>query len=99
MPDYNDQSARRFDRIEQKLDKLTEAITGIIRIEEQLANNNRSLIKLEDRVTKLENDLRLVADIARNNATVARFLDKLFWVLATAGVGLFVWVIQYWIGA
>lgn len=76
----------RFDRLEQKIDKLTDAVTKIVRVEEQLISNNRRLDRVEERVTKTEDDIEKVAEIARNNATVTKFADKLFWVVMTAGI-------------
>jgi hypothetical protein len=74
----------RFDRIEGKIDKLTDAVTKIARVEEQLISSNRRIDKLETSVGKAELDINKVAEIARNNASVSKFADKLFWIVITA---------------
>jgi uncharacterized protein YdcH (DUF465 family) len=74
----------RFDRIESKIDKLTDAVTKIVRVEEQLSSNNRRLDKLEELVAKLEHDINNVANIARANSSVTKFADKLFWIVIAA---------------
>jgi septal ring factor EnvC (AmiA/AmiB activator) len=74
----------RFDRIENKIDKLTDAVTKIARVEEQLISSNRRIDKLETSVVKTERDLNKIADIARSNASVTKFADKLFWIVITA---------------
>jgi hypothetical protein len=74
----------RFDRIEGKIDKLTDAVTKIARVEEQLISSNRRIDKLETSVGKAELDINKVAELARNNASVSKFADKLFWVVITA---------------
>jgi hypothetical protein len=74
----------RFDRIEGKIDKLTDAVTKIARVEEQLISSNRRIDKLETSVVKAELDINKVAEIARNNASVSKFADKIFWIVITA---------------
>jgi septal ring factor EnvC (AmiA/AmiB activator) len=74
----------RFDRIESKIDKLTDAVTKIARVEEQLISSNRRIDKLETSVDKTETDINSVAELARNNASVSNFADKLFWIVITA---------------
>lgn len=77
---------QRFDRLEQKIDKLTDAVTKIVRVEEQLISNNKRLDKVEDKVDTLEKDMHNVADMARANGTVAKFADKLFWLVIAASI-------------
>jgi TolA-binding protein len=76
----------RFDRLEGKIDKLTDAVTKIVRVEEQLISNNRRLDKLEELAAKLEHDINNVANIARANSSVTKFADKLFWLIVAGGV-------------
>ena len=82
----------RFDRLEQKIDKLTDAVTKIVRVEEQLISNNRRLDHVEERVTKNESDINNVANIARANAQVTRFADKLFWLVVAGAVSTVFWL-------
>lgn len=74
---------QRFDRLEQKIDKLTDAVTKIVRVEEQLISNNKRVDRLEVRVDKNENDIDNVAKIVRDNAGVAKFGERMFWIVAT----------------
>lgn len=80
-------SDSRFDRLEQKIDKLTEAVTAIVRVEEQLISSNKRLDRVEERVTKNEDTIDQVEAIALQNASVTKFADRLFWIIATAGIG------------
>lgn len=77
---------QRFDRLESKIDKLTDAITKIVRVEEQIASNNRRVDMLEERVSVHSKDIRTVAEIARSNQAITKFADKLFWLFAAAFV-------------
>lgn len=76
----------RLSRIEGKLDKLTEAMTSLVRMEERivtifsrldLADKQRG--ELMERVTKLEK--------ASNSATaIIGAIERLFWITVTAAV-------------
>ena len=81
-------SEQRLDRIEQKLDKLTDAITMIARVEEKMAASNDRIDSMEKRITKTESDLNNIAILARKNSGIAAFADKAFWVLAGALVSI-----------
>ncbi len=71
----------RFDRIEAKLDKLTDAVTKIIRVEEQMTSQNRRLDAIESRMNKHSTDINHIAELARKNERTAAFADKLFWLV------------------
>lgn len=69
----------RFDRLEQKIDKLTDAVTKIVRVEEQLISNNKRLDRVEQRV-----------DILEKNG-FSQFTEKLFWIVVAAVVSAGIW--------
>lgn len=71
----------RFDRLEQKIDKLTDAVTKIVRVEEQIASNNRRMDAVEERLNRHSKDLDSIAELARKNEGVARVADKVFWLI------------------
>lgn len=81
----------RFDRLEQKIDKLTDAVTKIVRVEEQLISNNKRLDRLEQRVDQTEKDLNEAFRLARNNSGVAKFSEKLFWIIVAAVISTGLW--------
>lgn len=85
---------QRFDRLEQKIDKLTDAVTKIVRVEEQLISNNKRVDRLEVRVDKNENDIDNVAKIVRDNSGITKFGEKLFWIVATAAVSSAFWLMK-----
>lgn len=72
---------QRFDRLEAKIDKLTDAVTQIARVEEKILASNQRLDRAETRLKKVEEEIDTVADIARKNQGVAAFGDKLFWLV------------------
>lgn len=85
---------QRFDRIEEKIDKLTEAITQIVRVEEKLLANDKRVDRLEYRTDLLEGQIDDVAEVARNNSGVVKFADKAFWLIVGGAVSLVVWLMK-----
>ena len=84
----------RFDRLEQKIDKLTDAVTKIVRVEEQLISNNKRVDRLELRMDKTEDDFDSLADMMRSNASVSKFAERLFWIVVTAAISALFWFMR-----
>ena len=82
----------RFDRLEQKIDKLTDAVTKIVRVEEQLISNNKRVDRLELRMDKTEDDVDDLAEKIRASEGVSKFAERLFWIIVTALVGFMFWL-------
>ena len=81
-------SDERLRRMEDKLDKLSEAIYAILRMEERmltvfkrLENIDGSIKKMDDRVDEIENQA-----LIRGQKIV--FAERLFWMVVTGAVGL-----------
>jgi len=84
----------RFDRIESKIDKLTDAVTSIARVEEKILASNDRLDRAETRLDKNEKDIEDVAILARSNNGVVKFADKLFWLVVGIGGSLVAYFIK-----
>jgi len=82
---------KRLDRIEQKIDRLADAITAIARVEEKMLASNSRVDALEKRVNTTQNDLQAIAIMSRKNSGIAAFADKAFWLIAggVVAVGAF----------
>ncbi len=78
----------RFDRLEQKIDKLTDAVTAIARVEEKILASNMRLDRAEEQIDKHDEDIDNLAELVRQNKGVAKFADRMFWVIVTGAVGL-----------
>ena len=81
-------SADRLTRMEDKIDKLSEAVLAIARMEERmltefkrLENVDGSIKKMDDRIDEMEKQV-----IARGQ-TIA-FAERIFWMICTGAVGL-----------
>lgn len=85
MGDKNLADEARLERIEQKLDRLSEAVVSLARIEERMVTLfNRSDL-VEQRVERIS---ERVATLEKGAGTV-RFIERLFWIGVTAGAGAY----------
>lgn len=76
----------RLDRIEEKIDKLSEAIVAIARAEEKLAALEHSNQILLDRFMKYEDRLNSVERKTHQTESAVSGIVKLFWAGLTAAV-------------
>jgi len=91
MSDSQDQ---RLEKIEQKIDRLADAVVSIARIEERVATvlkqNDRFFIrmdKMEERVDAVENNSNL-------NTRSFSFVERFLWICVSSGVGLLVYFLR-----
>ena len=83
-----DDQAARLNRIEVKLDKLTEAMTMIARVDEKLTAVNARTDRLEFRLDEYETDLDSVKAIVGYNAQSVKIAERFVWVLISSIIGL-----------
>ena len=88
------ETERRFDRLETKIDKLTDAVTKIVRVEQKLEHMTERMTAIEERTDKCYKDINNVAEMARSNSVVARFADKVFWLVVAGGVSTAWWMLR-----
>ncbi len=83
----DDQSAR-LNRIEIKLDKLTEAMSMIARVDEKLVAGAARIDRLEFRLDEQEADLdKLKSNVSQNTQSV-KTAERFVWILVSALVGV-----------
>jgi len=70
----------RLDRIENKLDKLSEAIISLARAEEKIQSMEKFLHQQMDMMVEGQKRLEAVEKSARDNATTINIINKLFWI-------------------
>jgi len=63
---------RRFDRLEDKIDRLTEVLTSIAVVEEQINGQNARLKRHEFRLDENENKIEEVAETLATNSQVIK---------------------------
>ena len=81
-------SDQRLSRMEDKLDKLSEAIISMARMEERLVSVDKRMDKVDDVFKKFDyrmDDIKRQA-IARGQKIA--FAERFFWMILTGAVGL-----------
>jgi ribosome-binding ATPase YchF (GTP1/OBG family) len=75
------ESFDRLNRIEEKLDKLAEAVVALARAEEKIQTltsfskqQSEMIIGLGDRITKVE-------EMVHSNASTVGIINKIFWII------------------
>jgi|TARA_B110000908_G_C10255689_1_gene455287 tetrahydromethanopterin S-methyltransferase subunit G len=84
--DSNDGKAR-LDRIEEKIDKLADALIQIARFEEKLEAYNLYREDSWNRMNKFSEKLDNIEKQVQDNAHTVMLINKLFWVAIIAVTG------------
>tara|TARA_A100001011_G_C14021771_1_gene719770 strand:+ start:187 stop:486 length:300 start_codon:yes stop_codon:yes gene_type:complete len=77
----------RLDKIEEKLDRLTEAMISMARAEEKINSLQKENAKTYDRLNKLSQKLDDIQSRVDENARTVTLINKLFWVVIVAASG------------
>lgn len=77
----------RLDRIETKLDQLTDAMVMLARAEERLAGLKDDHDRSFERMNRLSRKLDDIEKQVQDNANTVRVINKLFWVAVIAIAG------------
>lgn len=77
----------RLDRIEDKLDQLTEAMVAMARAEEKIANLQQDQNNMFDRMNKHSEKLDDIEKVCNDNHRTICVINKLFWVVTVAVIG------------
>lgn len=86
-----DDQAVRLNRIENKLDKLTEAMTMIARVDEKLTAGAARIDRLEYRLDEYEGELDEVKSVVGYNAQSVKIAERFVWILVSTIIGLVVY--------
>ena len=82
-----DNTEDRLTRIEQKVDKLGEAMISMARAEEKITGLKNDYDKMYERMNKLSAKLDDIQYKVDENARTVNLVNKLFWVAIIAAVG------------
>jgi|TARA_B100000900_G_scaffold352070_1_gene319532 ribosome-binding ATPase YchF (GTP1/OBG family) len=74
----------RLDRIENKLDKLSEAIVSLARAEEKISQMEKFLHQQMEMLVDGQRRLEAVEKNVMSNATTINVINKLFWIVMAA---------------
>jgi septation ring formation regulator EzrA len=82
-----DNTATRLERIENKMDKMAEALVTLARVEEKMENYNKYRDDSWSRMNKFSEKLDAIEKKVDENAHTVRIINKLFWVAIVAAAG------------
>ena len=74
----------RLNRIENKLDKLSEAIVSLARAEEKISQMEKFLHQQMEMLVDGQRRLEAVEKNVMSNATTINVINKLFWIVMAA---------------
>jgi len=81
-------SDRHLTRIEEKVDKLSEAVVELARIEERMVTVFKRLDSFEGVFSKLDNRINEMEKQAIGRGQKIAFAERFFWMICTGAVGL-----------
>tara|TARA_R100000406_G_scaffold24929_2_gene15986 strand:- start:375 stop:656 length:282 start_codon:yes stop_codon:yes gene_type:complete len=84
----------RLQRIEEKLDKLTDTIAEFARIEERMLSVFKRLDRHEKRLDDQEDDIRNLSNDVLLNTKTSNNIERMFWIFVTAGASFTVYFMK-----
>ena len=88
-------SSARLDRIETKLDQMSEVLVSLARFEEKMDAYNGYRDRSSGRMNKFSEKLDHIEKMCDDNARTVNTINKLFWIV-TVAIGSAV-ATQFWI--
>lgn len=82
----NSEISERFDRIESKIDKLSDAMISLARTEEKLIALESDRTNLVNRVNKHSDKIDDLNDRVTINQRVVQNITKITWLIVAAGL-------------
>lgn len=76
----------RLDRIEQKIDKLADAVVTLARMEERMITLFTRMDTYELRQTKIESKVEGIEREVHHSGFKVKFAERVFWILLTAAI-------------
>ena len=83
-----DDLSPRLDRIDAKLDKLSDAISRLARIEERITHQTSGMNRLDQSVEALERRMREVENQSSARGVIIGYTERFGWIAVAALVGI-----------
>lgn len=77
---------QRLERIEKKLDQMSEAIVSLARMEERMVTLFRRMDAYDERQSEMVKRVDTLEKRQGINGQTLRFAERLFWIIAAAGI-------------
>jgi tetrahydromethanopterin S-methyltransferase subunit G len=78
------ETAKRLDRIEEKLDQMGEVLISLARFEEKMDAYNEYRERSWERMNKFSEKLDHIDKTVEDNARTVQTINKLFWIAIVA---------------
>jgi hypothetical protein len=75
---------KRLDRIETKMDKMSDVLVSLARFEEKMDAYNEYRERSWDRMNKFSEKLDVIEKMCDDNARTVQTINKLFWIAIVA---------------
>ena len=90
MPTNETQSVR-LDRIEEKIDKLADAVIALARAEEKIHTLTAFSKKQSEQIQSIINRIDRLELAVNNNANTVGVINKIFWVILVGLISAVTW--------
>lgn len=90
MSETPETNAKRLDRIEEKLDKLTDAMISMARAEEKINGLQDDHDKMYERINRLSQKLDTIEKKVDDNSRTVNLINKIVYAAVIAAVGTYV---------
>ena len=78
--------SKRLDRIESKIDRLSETVVSLARVEEKVISLDKEAIRTNERLDKIDGRLEQVEERVGSNDVTVKVVNKVFWILLASVV-------------
>lgn len=96
MGDKNQKDDPRLDRIEEKIDRMSEAVIALARAEEKIVNLDETTRMILKRIVEQDERLRKVEAIQQDNQSTIKTIRSVVWTaisaLITSAIGALAWI-------
>ena len=75
---------KRLDRIEEKMDKMSDVLVSLARFEEKMDAYNEYRERSWDRMNKFSQKLDVIEKMCDDNARTVQTINKVFWIAIIA---------------
>jgi len=90
MVESSETNAKRLDRIEEKLDRLTDAMVAMARAEEKIIALQDDHENMRERLNKLSVKLDEIQKAVDDNSRTVGIINKVVYVAVAAAIGTYV---------
>ena len=73
--------SERLDRIEEKIDKMSEAIIALARAEEKIITLTSFSKQQSEQIQSVINRVDRIEDMVKDNASTVGVINKIFWIV------------------